>query len=313
MEKAIVVDQLTHKFGERTAINDLSFTVKQGEVFALLGPNGAGKTTAIRILNGLYTPTRGHVSVLDKDPSTDGTWVRTHTGVLTETNALYERLTATENLHFFGRLYGLPESVLLKRTAELLEKFGLTSRANDRVDTYSKGMKQRLSLARAFLHQPRILFLDEPTASLDPESAAQVHEMVEAIHRQDGYTVFLCTHHLEEAERLADRVAILNRGRLLAAGSLAELNQRFNPGTRVEILLESPLNEYLVLEGVSGVLDFQSNGREISANVAEESVIPRLVEYLVLNKAQIMRVTPKKKTLKDIYFALQAEAKEQDE
>lgn len=310
MENAIVVDHLTHRFGERMAINDLSFSVAQGEVFALLGPNGAGKTTTIRILNGLYHPTNGHVTVLEKDPSLQGSQVRAQTGVLTETNALYERLTATENLLFFGRLYGLPESVLLTRTGEFLEKFGITDRANDRVETYSKGMKQRLSLARAFLHQPRILFLDEPTASLDPESTAQVHEMVESIHRQNGYTVFLCTHHLEEAERLADRVAILNKGRLLAAGSLAELNQRFNPGIRVEIQLDTPITGTANLRALPGVLDLKSEDHILRAQVVEESVIPRLVEALVLDKCGIMSVKLQKKSLEDIYFALQAEAKE---
>lgn len=310
MQPGIFVEGLTHKFGDRTALNDLTFSVDRGEVFALLGPNGAGKTTTIRVLNGLYQPTSGSVSVLGLDPTLQGSEVRAQTGVLTETNALYERLTAIENLHFFGRLYGLPESVLLKRTAEFLEKFGLSERADDRVESYSKGMKQRLALARAFLTEPAILFLDEPTASLDPESTAQVHEMIESIHRQDGYTVFLCTHHLEEAERLADRLAILNSGRLLAAGSLAELNQRFNPGTWVEVQLLQPLADHTGLLNTRGVLQVESESNVLRVQVEAESAIPALVRELVMEKAQILRVTPQKRSLEDIYFALQAEAKE---
>ena len=310
MTDAIVVDHLTHRFGERTAIDDLSFSVRQGEVFALMGPNGAGKTTTIRVLNGLYTPAVRTVRVLGLDPALQGDQVRAQTGVLTETNALYERLTAAENLLFFGRLYGVPESFLLKRTSEILEQFGLSERANDRVATFSKGMKQRLSLARAFLHQPRVLFLDEPTASLDPESTAQVHEMVEAIQKQDGHTVFLCTHHLEEAERLADRVAILNNGRLLALGSLQELNQRFNPGLWVEIRLFSPLEGTLQPGQPVGLLETKLDGQAISARVAEDSVIPRVIEELVLQKAEILSVTPLKRSLEEIYFSLQAEARE---
>jgi ABC-2 type transport system ATP-binding protein len=310
MTHCISVDHLTHQFGELTALSDLSFTVDKGEVFALLGPNGAGKTTTIRVLNGLYHPSAGSVRVLDLDPQTHGPEVRRNTGVLTETNALYERLTARENLYFFGRMYGLPESLVLKRTRDFLEKFGLSQRADDRVQTFSKGMKQRLALARAFLTLPAILFLDEPTASLDPESTAQVHEMIESIRREDGVTVFLCTHHLEEAERLADRLAILSAGRLMALGSLEELDRRMNPHLWVEVDLLEALKTPGELKSLTGVQQVELHDKHLRVEVETEAVIPALVAQLVREKAQITRVTPMKRSLEEIYFSLQAEARE---
>jgi len=310
MQHAIVIENLSHCFNSRYALKDLSYEVRQGEIFALLGPNGAGKTTTIRLINGLYTPTAGSISVFSMDSVRHGSQIRQQTGVLTETSALYERLTARENLRFFGRLYGVPESLLLKRTDEILQFFGLKNRESERAGAYSKGMKQRLALARAFLTHPRILFLDEPTSSLDPESTQQVHELIESLCRQEENTVFLCTHRLEEAERLADRVAILNSGRLLALGSLPELTQQFNHGLWIEVDLLQPLQNDPSSLRVRGVIDVQVSERKIRAQVAEEEVIPSLVATLVAQKAQIVSVQPQKVTLEEIYFKLQSQAQE---
>lgn len=309
-DKVISVSGLTHRFGEREALNGVSFSVKPGEVFALLGPNGAGKTTTIRLLNGLYTPTEGNISVLGMDPAGQGSAIRRQTGVLTETNALYERLTARENLHFFGALYGLPESVLLKRIDENLSFFALKTRADDRVGTFSKGMKQRLALARALLTQPEILFLDEPTSSLDPESALQVHELIQSIRHIDGHTVFLCTHRLEEAERLADRVAILNNGRLLDVGTLAELKQRFNPGLWVEVRLAKALANKVTTDLCAGLIKVEQKRDVLRVQVKEENDIPMLVSGLVAAGARIMGVEPQRVSLEEIYFKLQDTARE---
>ncbi len=310
MNESIVIEHLSHRFDGRYALRDIGYEVRQGEVFALLGPNGAGKTTTIRLLNGLYTPTEGSIRVFGKDPLKEGSNIRRETGVLTETSALYERLTARENLLFFGRLYGLPESLLLKRTDEILRFFALTDRAGDRVSAYSKGMKQRLALARAFLNHPRILYLDEPTASLDPESSLQVHELIESLSREDGRTVFLCTHHLAEAEKLADRVAILNQGKLLALGSLEELGRRYNPGIWVEVDLLKSMDEGFSAANVRGVLDIHVDGRNLRIQVQEEAVVPALISELVMRKAEITRVSPQKTSLEDIYFKLQNEVRE---
>jgi len=279
-------------------------------VFALLGPNGAGKTTTIRLLNGLYNPTEGRIRVLGKDPLREGSAIRKETGLLTETTALYERLTARENLLFFGRLYGLPESLLLKRTDDILQFFALNGRADDRASAYSKGMKQRLALARAFLNHPRILYLDEPTASLDPESTLQVHELIKLLSREDGRTVFLCTHHLVEAEKLAHRLAILNNGNLLALGTIEELGRRFCPGMRVEITLRNTIDAPLTIENLRGVLAFEQEGNTLRFQIQEESVIPILVSEMVARRAEITRVSPQKVSLEDIYFKLQNEVRE---
>jgi len=310
MVNSIIVEHLSHRFDGRFALQDLTYQVRQGEVFALLGPNGAGKTTTIRLLNGLYTPCGGSMRVLGKDPVTQGSQIRQESGVLTETSSLYERLTARENLLFFGRLYGIPESLLLKRTDEILEFFALEKRAGDRVSTFSKGMKQRLALARAFLNHPRILYLDEPTASLDPESTLQVHELIETLSKEEDRTVFLCTHRLEEVERLADRLAILNNGKLLAFGSLEELRRQFNPGLWVEIELQHPLEYVFPAQAVRGVVKSEIDRHKIRVQVLEEEVIPVLVSELVQHKAEILRVSPQKVTLEDIYFKLQAGARE---
>ncbi len=310
MDSSIVVEHLGHRFDTRFVLQDLNYEVQQGEVFALLGPNGAGKTTSIRLLNGLYKPTQGKIRVFGKDPVKDGSSIRKATGVLTETSALYERLTARENLLFFGRLYGLTESLLLKRIDETLHFFALKERENDRVSTYSKGMKQRLALARAFLNHPQILFLDEPTASLDPESSLQVHELIESLSKNDDRIVFLCTHRLEEAERLADRIAILNNGKLLALGSMDELRRRYNPGLWVEIELMRPLEERTLLENVRGVSQLQVEDRRLRVQVEEEAVIPALVNELVARRAEILRVNPQMVSLEEIYFKLQTEVRE---
>jgi ABC-2 type transport system ATP-binding protein len=305
----IEVNGLTHMFGERKAIDSLSFSVHAGEIFALLGPNGAGKTTTIRLLNGLYQPTSGSLRVMGLDPKTQGDQLRQQTGVLTETNALYERLSARQNLDFFGTLYGMSGVQLHHRIEELLKFFELENRSEEKVGTYSKGMKQRLALARALLNHPRLLFLDEPTSSLDPESSQQVHELIQSVREKDGQTVFLCTHHLEEAERLADRVAILNTGKLLALGSLAELSQTYNPGIWVEVDLWQPLNGGLNLNQVQGVLKTEESEKHLRVQVQEEAVIPLLTEELVRQKAQILSLQPRRITLEEIYFELQENAR----
>ena len=304
----IEIESLVHRFGDRTALNNVTYSVEPGEIFGLLGPNGAGKTTTIRLLNGLYQQSAGTIKVFGEPPSAKGVDIRRQTGVLTETNALYERLSARQNLSFFGTLYGMSSADLGARIEEMLKFFNLTSRADDKVGTYSKGMKQRLALARAMLNRPRILFLDEPTSSLDPESTQQVHELIQSIREQDGHTVFLCTHRLEEAEKLADRVAILNSGRLLALGSLEELVQKNNPGLVVEIDFYTngkPFN----LQNIAGISEVEQQNQKIIFKAEEEAVIPLVVEELVKQKAAIYQVQPKKVTLEDIYFELQENAR----
>ncbi|MGE5463019.1 MAG: ABC transporter ATP-binding protein, partial [Syntrophothermus sp.] len=183
MNPVIEVDQLERTFGEYKAVNGMTFQVEPGEVFGLLGPNGAGKTTTVRLLNGILPPSGGTARVFGLDPVTQGAAIRQKTGVLTETPALYERLSARENLEFFATLQNLPGPKLRRRVDEMLAFFDLTDRAADPVESFSKGMKQRLALARALVHQPPLLFLDEPTSGLDPEAAQQVDDLIADLGR----------------------------------------------------------------------------------------------------------------------------------
>jgi ABC-2 type transport system ATP-binding protein len=307
-QQIITVNQLERAFGANRAVDGITFRVEPGEVFGLLGPNGAGKTTTVRLLNGILPPSGGTAQVFGLDPVTHGAEIRRKTGVLTETPALYERLSARENLEFFGTLTEIPEQALERRVLEILSFFGLESRAADKVETYSKGMKQRLALARALIHQPPLLFLDEPTSGLDPEAAQQVNDLIASLSRQNGQTVVLATHNLLEAQRLCDRVAIMNKGRILAMGSLTELARKLWPVTWVDIRFYSvPAEEVTAsIRAHRGVLQVAEEGEALSIQVEAEEVIPEVVRHLAAQGASILKVNPRNYTLEDIYFALQA-------
>lgn len=308
MNNIIEVTNLSHQYGTHTALNNLSFYAAEREVVGLLGPNGAGKTTTIRLLNGIFHPTQGEMKVLGLDPVKNGNRIRQQTGVLTETPALYERLSARNNLNFFGTLSGMDRSAIAARSEELLEVFGLSERGDDRVQTFSKGMKQRLALARALLNYPKILFLDEPTAGLDPEAAKQVHDLILAARQKNGQTTLLCTHHLEEAQQLCDRFVIIRQGRLLGSGSLRELQDQFTPGIRLQIdfleaVSENIRQEFLNISDIKEVKFLSDSSWQLQ--VADHSIIPAITTYLVELGAKITAVVPHKATLEEIYLKLQ--------
>ncbi len=304
---AIDSQGLTRVFGTFKAVDGLTFTVEEGEVFGVLGPNGAGKTTTVRLLNGILSPTSGSARVLGFDPATQGTEVRSRTGVLTETPSLSERLSARENLLLFGAMYGVPEAELAQRVERTLAILGLSDRADDRAGTYSKGMKQRLAIARALVHDPALLFLDEPTSGLDPESSEAVSDLIATLAREEGRTVFLATHNLAQAERLCDRVALFNRGRLLAVGSRAELAKRLGTGHSVEVDVLNPCDERVVrrLESLTGVRSVRVADTRFDVQLDAEHRIPEVVALLVAEGAPIHRVMPKEASLSEIYFTLQ--------
>ncbi len=266
MVSAIEVKGLTRIFGNGgavvRAVDNLTFSVEPGEVFGMLGHNGAGKTTLVRLINGVLDPTSGSVHVLGMDAHKQGSHVRKLTGVLTETPSLYERLTARENLRLFASLYEAPDPA--KRADEMLALFKLSERANDRAGGFSKGMKQRLALARALIHDPQILFLDEPTAALDPEAARTVTDLIEELSSQRGRTVFLATHNLNEAQRLCTRVAVLSHGKLLALGTTAELGRQLWRAAWLDFDLRAPLTPEAItaLKGVDAIRDLQVEGSE---------------------------------------------------
>ncbi len=305
---AIRATDLARRFGGVRAVDGLSFEVRTGETFGLLGHNGAGKTTTIRLLNGLLGRDAGAAEVLGLDPAVDGVGVRGRTGVLTETPSLDERLSATENLTFYGRLYGVAPDRLRAQVAALLGTFGLSERADDRVGGFSRGMKQRLALARTLVHDPEILFLDEPTAALDPVAARDVHDLVEGFRRDRGRTVVLTTHNLVEAERLCDRVLIMERGRALALGSPAELARAVSVPRTVEIEVPpeqvAAALELLGAASIGEVAAGDAGGERLTIRVPGRESIPAAVALLARAEIPIYRVAEREPDLEAAYFAL---------
>lgn len=310
----ITTQDLTRRFGDVLAVDGLSLEVARGEVFGFLGHNGAGKTTTVRLLNGVLRPTAGKLSVLGFDPAAEGPALRRHTGVLTESPSLDERMSARENLTFYAVLYGLPEERVASRVEELLEMFDLAGRADEKVGGYSKGMKQRMALARALVHAPEILFLDEPTAGLDPVAALQVHQLITRLSRDEGRTVFLCTHNLTEAQKLCDRVAVLQRGRLLALGTPTELGRRFahRRPVEVEVDLQSVPAALDTLRGMPRITDVTAEDGLVRFSGADQEAIPELVAALAGRGVRIYRVTPEEPSLEDVYFALHGDEMERN-
>ena len=310
---AISTENLTRRFGDLIAVDALTLNVRTGEVFGFLGHNGAGKTTTIRLLNGVLAPTAGKASVLGCDPVTQGAVLRKRTGVLTESPSLDERLSARENLTFYANLYDVPRDQVGKRVEEMLESFELETRDTEKVGGYSKGMKQRLALARALVHHPELLFLDEPTSGLDPVAARHVRDLIRKMSQEEGRTVFLCTHNLPEAQRLCDRVAVLEHGKLIAMGTPTELGQQIVHTTqRVEIEVgHDAVHRALdLVKTLPGVRDAISEVDVITAQGAGREAIPGLISALAAANVPIYRVTPQEPTLEDIYFALHGETPE---
>jgi ABC-2 type transport system ATP-binding protein len=311
MQTVLETDHLSHIYsGNHKALDQLSFTVHTGEVVGLLGPNGAGKTTTVRLANGLFPPSSGQMQVLGLNPVTQGDQIRLQTGVLTETPALYERLTARDNLDFFATLAGMPAGERKIRIEELLKFFDLEERANEHTAHYSKGMKQRLALARALLQRPPLIFLDEPTSGLDPEASQQVHDLINTLHQNNGQTVILCTHNLTEAERLCDRLAIMNHGRLLAIGSLDELRSQVTPEIWLHVEIQLPLSPSLLesLKGMEGISHVEMiTATSFRAQIMDGNVTPSIVSWLVYQEVRIMTVLPQYASLEDIYFKLQSQ------
>jgi ABC-2 type transport system ATP-binding protein len=293
---------LGRSFGPLWAIRDMDLEVFRGEVLGLLGPNGAGKTTTVRLLTALIEPSEGRASVDGLDVTEHPEAVRARVGILTETPGLYDKLSATANLDFFGRLYGLDAATRAERIQRYLRLFSLWERRDDVAGTFSKGMKQKLAIARALLHEPAVVFLDEPTAALDPEAAYVVREAIESM-RRSGRTIVLATHNLDEADRLCDRVAFV-RGGLLRIDSPAGL--RGSVGARgVEVGLAGVPAAAVVAaaRSVPGVTGVEVVGhRLVVAAEHPSAVTPALVRALVVAGADITAVHEHATTLEQVYF-----------
>jgi ABC-2 type transport system ATP-binding protein len=304
---------LGRRFGELWAIRGVDLEVARGEVLGLLGPNGAGKTTTVRVLTALIEPTEGRAWVDGLDVTEAPEEVRSRVGILTETPGLYEKLSATANLDFFGRLYGLDTATRAERIEHYLRLFSLWDRRDDVAGNFSKGMKQKLAIARALLHDPAVVFLDEPTAALDPEAAYIVREAIEAL-RRSGRTIVLATHNLDEADRLCDRVAFV-RGGLLRVDSPAGLRGSLG-GRGIEIGLAEPATDEVVAtaRAVGGVTTVDVvDGRLIVAAEDPGAVTPPLVRALVGAGAAILTVRERATTLEQVYFDVMGVRPDHDE
>ena len=300
---ALVVDHLTKRFGERTAFEDVSFSVAQGEVFGFLGPNGAGKTTTVRTLGTLIAPTSGSARVAGIPLTSDnGPEIRQRIAIMPENPGLYRRLTVTENLELFAGLYQQHDAAT--RIGEALEAVNLTARARDLCGSLSKGLLQRVGLARALLNDPAVMFLDEPTSGLDPVATREVNDLINGL-RQRGVTVFLTTHRLEEAERLCDRVAILNTT-LRLVGRPDELRERlFSRSLVVETLtpLVAPDD---VFDSTHGVESWRPEGTSSYVlNVADpRTIAPQVTRALVAAGADVVSISELRHSLEDVYLQL---------
>ncbi|MEJ2208432.1 MAG: ABC transporter ATP-binding protein [Anaerolineae bacterium] len=305
---AIQLNNLTRDFETVRAVDGLSLEVPAGTIFGFLGPNGAGKTTTIRLLLGLLEPTAGQARVLGYDPRTQSQEIRARTGALLEHSGVYEHLSARDNLEFYARVYRLPPAERAARIRDLLAQMGLWERRDEPAGTWSKGMQQKLALARALLHRPPLVLLDEPTAGLDVPSATAVREDLAELAEREGTTVFLTTHNMTEAERLCSRVAVIRHGRLVALGSPDELRARSGGGVRVEVhgrgFTEQALALLRARPEVAGIV-LQNSHLEI--DLRHEAATAPLVSLLVGAGAEVEEVRRGKVSLEDVFMTLMHE------
>ena len=266
MSNILEVRNLVKQYGDFTAVKGISFEIKEGEIFSLLGPNGAGKTTTISMLSTLYTPTSGDATIGGHSITKDAMAVKQLIGVVPQEIALYEDLTARENLLFWGQMYGLSGKSLNSRVDEVLQQIDLTEKAKNRVKTYSGGMKRRVNIGVGLLHKPRLLFMDEPTVGIDPQSRRAILDTVKDLNKQ-GMTVLYTTHYMEEAQELSDRVGIIDHGELIALGTQAELTKQVGQSdTLILHIGENDDAQGLAgsLKGMQDVLEANSADHEIS-------------------------------------------------
>lgn len=276
------------------AVDNISFSLNRGEIFGFLGPNGAGKTTTVKLLCGTLTPTSGKSQVLDFDPAQSPEALHQKTGVVTEHARMYDYLTGMENLMFYGTLFGMSKSDCAKRANDLLRRLDLLDAQNRKLSTYSTGMRQRLSLARALLHSPEILFLDEPTSGLDPESAQNVNALIGEL-AAEGRAVFLCTHQLRYAEEICTGYGLMDKGNLFATGTPDELRAMVAGKLSVRVKANCVPRDMKCKTVATDIYDIP---------VKEEGEIPLVVKHIVDAGGNIYEVNVQKPTLEDIYFTL---------
>ncbi len=297
----IETNALTKRFDGFLAVDGVTLTVRPGQVLALLGPNGAGKTTTVRMLTSILRPSSGWARVAGHDVVADPAGVRRSVGVLTEHHGLYMRMRAEEYLRFYGELYGLAPAASRRRAVELLERFGMQDALSRRLGEYSKGMRQKLALIRAMLHDPPVLLLDEPTSAMDPQSAKLVRDAIAGL-RSEQRTIVLCTHNLPEAEQLADHIAVIRRGRIIALGAPAELKRQWLGPALLEVRTAQPIAA--VLGDMAGLVDVVASGVDWARYLADapEHVNPRVLDCLAGRRMPVVTLSEVPRSLEDVYL-----------
>lgn len=297
----IEAHELTKFYDDFLAVDSVSMTVPAGEVLALLGPNGAGKTTTVRMLTSILAPSSGWARIAGYDVVQQPAKVRSQVGVLTEQHGLYERMKAVEYLDFFGEVYHLKPEIRKKRSYDLMERFGLTFALDKQLGEYSKGMKQKLALVRAMLHDPPVLLLDEPTSAMDPQSAKLVRDAIVELQR-DGRTFLITTHNLSEAQALANRIAIIRRGRIIAAGDFDELARHFVGDPRMELRVRGELNG--LAKDIGDMVTVEESGQNwLRYTVVDpNSTNPTLIQRVIGLGIDIVTLSPMTQSLEDIYL-----------
>ncbi|HSV85956.1 MAG TPA: ABC transporter ATP-binding protein [Levilinea sp.] len=306
---AIEVNDLTRQFGAIQAIRGISFTVRSGEIFSLLGPNGAGKSTTISVLSGLLAPTRGEARIMGHSIQNDSVAARAALGVVPQDIALYNDLSARENLVFWGKMYGLRGKELNRRVDEVLEMIGLLDRQKGRIDTFSGGMKRRVNIGVALLHKPQVVIMDEPTVGIDPQSRRHILDSVKELNRL-GMTVFYTTHYMEEAEELSDHIAIMDQGSIIASGAHEELVRLVGEQARIDLMVSGDTHviasEWEKVEGVSRV---SPNEHSIIVLAADSNLaLPRLFETATACGARINSVDIREPNLEAVFLHLTGKA-----
>ncbi len=294
---------LTKRFDDFQAVTDVNLNVRAGEVMALLGPNGAGKTTTVRMLTSILRPTAGQARVAGFDVVSQAAQVRRSVGVLTEHHGLYMRMRSEEYLSFFGELYGQSAAQTRARAAELLDRFGMREAVGKRLGEYSKGMRQKLALIRAMLHDPPVLLLDEPTSAMDPLSARLVRDAISGL-RSEQRTVILCTHNLTEAEQLADHIAVIRRGRIIAHGTPAQLKREWLGPTLLELRTAGPLNG--AADYLGDLVSVGQRGPDWLQFTAEQpaETNPRVLARLAEHQVAVVTLAEVPRSLEDVYLQI---------
>ncbi len=301
------VKELSKRFREREAVRSLSFQITRGEVFGLLGPNGAGKTTTIGMIAGVLRPTSGSIRILGAEAVATGRSVLRNLGLVPQTVALYPALTAEENLRFFGNLYGISGGRLDARVRSLLDIAGLTARGSGPVCDFSGGMKRRLNLVCALVHEPALLLLDEPTAGVDPQSRERIYESLKAL-AADGLALLLTTHYLEEAERLCGRIAILDEGRVAAEGTVAELRALAGEEPTVVIVLARPPGAELAAKLAERAAISEDPGRFHLQGAGAERLLPEILALAAAEGNEVEELLLHRPNLGDVFLRLTGKA-----